>query len=310
MTTALLLVPLILPFLAPALARRTLDRLAPAAALWVLTASALALAGACVVALGALVLTGLLKLPALAALGELVHPLRTPSDYFVLPAAVAATGVLTVSSWTLGRSALVQARAFRTARTQADCRPAAGDLCVVDSPHPDAYALPGRPQRIVVTTAMLRSLGPAEREALFAHERAHNRSGHHYFLAAAELAAHCHPALRSTRSTIRLAAERAADEAAAQVTGDRRLIATAIARAALACHASPSTRPDFAPAATTGPVPQRVTALLAPSPGRARAKRPTALLLAACTVLSVAAGAAGVVDFHHDIEIAQGEARP
>ncbi|MGW3412059.1 M48 family metalloprotease [Streptomyces sp. NPDC000888] len=308
--TALLLVPLILPFLAPMPARRTLDRLAPATALWILTASALALAGACVAALGALVLTGLLKLPALAALGELIHPLRTPSDYLVLPAAAAATGVLALSAWTLARSAFLQARSFRTARTQADRRPAAGDLCVVDSPHPDAYALPGRPHRIVVTTAMLRSLGPAEREALFAHERAHNRAGHHYFLAAAELAAHCHPALRTARDIIRLAAERAADEAAATAVGDRRLIARAIARAALACHASPSTRPDFAPAATTGPVPQRVAALLAPSPGRSRARRPTALLLVACTLLSVAAGTAGVVDFHHEVEIAQGETGP
>ncbi|MEU7100553.1 M48 family metalloprotease [Streptomyces longwoodensis] len=308
--TALLLLPLILPFLAPKLARRTLDRLAPATALWVLTASALALAGACIAALGALVLTGLLKLPAFAGLGELVHPLRTPSDYVVLPAAMAATGVLTLSVWTLARSAFRQTRAFRTARTQADRRPAAGDLCVVESPDPDAYALPGRPHRIVVTTAMLRSLGPAEREALFAHERAHNRVGHHYFLAAAELAAHCHPALRTTRATIRLAAERAADEAAAEVTGDRRLIATAIARAALAANASPSTRPDFAPAATTGPVPQRVAALLAPARTRPRATRRTAFLLVACTVLSVTAGAAGVVDFHHEVEVAQGEEAP
>ncbi|MGY1496786.1 hypothetical protein ACW4TU_09245 [Streptomyces sp. QTS52] len=53
--------------------------------LWILTASALALAGACVAALGALVLTGLLELPAFASLGELVHLLRTPSDYCVLP---------------------------------------------------------------------------------------------------------------------------------------------------------------------------------------------------------------------------------
>ncbi|MEU3297067.1 M48 family metalloprotease [Streptomyces longwoodensis] len=308
--TALLLLPLILPFLAPKLARRTLDRLAPATALWVLTASALALAGACIAALGALVLTGLLKLPAFAGLGELVHPLRTPSDYVVLPAAMAATGVLTLSVWTLARSAFRQTRAFRTARTQADRRPAAGDLCVVESPDPDAYALPGRPHRIVVTTAMLRSLGPAEREALFAHERAHNRAGHHYFLAAAELAAHCHPALRTTRATIRLAAERAADEAAAEVTGDRRLIATAIARAALAANASPSTRSDFAPAATTGPVPQRVAALLAPARTRPRATRRTAFLLVACTVLSVTAGAAGVVDFHHEVEVAQGEEAP
>lgn len=308
--TVLLLVPLVLPFLAPMPARRTLDRLAPATALWILTATALALAGACVAALGALVLTGLLKLPAFAALGELVHPLRTPSDHLVLPAAVAATGVLTLSALTLARSAFRQTRAFRTARTQADRRPAAGDLCVVDSPHPDAYALPGRPHRIVVTTAMLRSLGPAEREALFAHERAHNRAGHHYFLATAELAAHCHPALRAVRETIRLAAERAADETAATAVGDRRLIATAIARAALAGHASPTDRPDFAPAATTGPVPQRVAALLAPSPASSRTRLPAALLLVACTVLSVAAGTVGVVDFHHQVEIAQGEESP
>ncbi|MDO0936325.1 M48 family metalloprotease [Streptomyces sp. DG2A-72] len=305
--TALLLVPLILPFLAPALARRTLGCLAPVTALWVLTTSALALAGACMAALGALVLIGLLKLPAFAALGELVHPLRTPSDFLVVPAATAAIGVLTLSAWTLARSALRQARLFRTARTQADRRPAAGDLCVVDSPHPDAYALPGRPHRIVVTSAMLRSLGPAEREALFAHERAHNQAGHHYFLAAAELAAHCHPALRTVRATIRLAAERAADEAAAVTLGDRRLIATAIARAALAGQASRSTRPDFAPAATTGPVPQRVAALLTPSERRSRATRCTALLLAACALLSVCAGATGALAFHHQVEVAQGE---
>ncbi|MES4886864.1 M48 family metalloprotease [Streptomyces sp. NPDC096012] len=305
--TALLLLPLVLPVLAPALARRALDRLAPATALWVLTASALTLAGTCVAALGALVLTGLLRFPALAALGELIHPLRTPADYVVLPAATAATGVLTLSLWTLARSALRQVRAFRAARAQADRRPAAGDLCVVESPHPDAYALPGRPHRIVVTTAMLRTLGAGEREALFAHERAHNRAGHHYFLAAAELAAHCHPALRAVHDTIRLAAERAADEAAATALGDRRLIATAIARAALASHSSPSARPDFAPAATTGPVPRRVAALLQPAQGRPCAARCTALLLVVCALLSVAAGTAGVVDFHHQVEIAQGE---
>ncbi|MFJ8935051.1 M56 family metallopeptidase [Streptomyces sp. NPDC102365] len=308
--TALLLVPLILPFLAPMPARRTLDRLVPATALWVLTASALALAGACVAALGSLVLIGLLKFPVFAALGELVHPLRSPSDLLVLPAAAAATGVLALSAWTVVCSVFRQTRDFRSARRQADSRPAAGDLCVVDSPHPDAYALPGRPHRIVVTTAMLRSLGSAEREALFAHERAHNRAGHHYHLAAAELAAHCHPALRAVRDAVRLAAERAADESAATAVGDRHLVATAIARAALAGHDAQSARPDFAPAATTGPVPRRVTALLAPVPVRSRAARWTAFLLVTCTALSVTAGAAGVVDFHHEVEVAQGEERP
>jgi Zn-dependent protease with chaperone function len=305
--TALLLIPLLLPFVVPALARRCVERLAPAAALWALTLAVLVLAGASVAALGALVLTGLLKLPLLAGLGDLIHPLRTPSDLVVLPLAAAATGLLTVGAWTLVRSALRQVRAFRTARTQADRRPAAGDLCVIDSPHPDAYALPGRPNRIVVTTAMLRSLGPAEREALFAHERAHNAGGHHRFLVLSELAAHCHPGLRPVRGVIALAAERAADEAAAVAVGDRRLIARAIARAALATSAARSARPDFAPAATAGPVPKRVAALLATPGRRPRVASWIALLLATVAAVSACAAATGVLAFHHEVEIAQGE---
>ena len=304
---ALLLLPLLLPFTLPVLARRALARLDPVIALRTLTACALACAGACAAALGAVVLIGLLKLSLFAALGDLIHPLRTPSNLLALPAAALATGALTLGTWTLARSALRQVRAFRTARTEADRRPAAGDLCVVHSPHPDAYALPGRPHRIVVTTAMLRSLGPAEREALFAHERAHNAGGHHYFLAAAELAAHCHPALHATRVTLRLAAERAADESAAATVGDRRLLARAIARAALAGDAQHSTRPDFAPGATTGPVPQRVAALLTPGDSRSKSTRWIALLLTVCAILPAATATTGVLAFHHEVEVAQGE---
>ncbi|MFE9763787.1 M48 family metalloprotease [Streptomyces sp. NPDC005808] len=308
MSALLLLVPLLLPFAVPPLARRCLDRLEPSAALWALTLAVLVLAGSSVAALGALVLTGVLKLPLFAGLGELIHPLRTASDFFVLPAAAVATGVLTVGAWTLVRSALHQLRAFRSARTLAGSRPTAGDLCVIDSPHPDAYALPGRPNRIVVTTGMLRSLGVDEREALFAHERAHNAGGHHRFLLAAELAAHCHPGLRPVRATVALAAERVADEAAAAAVGDRRLAARAIARAALAAtRAAESLRPGFAPAAATGPVPQRVAALLASPVRRPRAASWIALLLAVCAAVSAGAAAGGVLAFHHEVEVAQGE---
>ncbi|MER6378594.1 M48 family metalloprotease [Streptomyces sp. NPDC001118] len=307
--TALLLLPLLLPLALPALARRALDRLAPVVALWAVTGCAVVLAGCSLAALGSFVIIGLLKIPLFAAVGDLIHPLRTASDLVILPAAATSVGALAVCGWTLVRSVLHQTRAFRAARTQAGHGPAAGDLCVVDSPRPDAYALPGRPHRIVVTTAMLRSLDGPEREALFAHERAHNDGGHHYFLAAAELAAHCHPALRPVRETIRLAAERAADEAAAARVGDRRLIARAIARAALAGQAVRSERPDFAPAATTGPVPHRVQALLA-APYAPRAGRSIAGLLLACTAVSCVASAAGLADFHHRVEIAQGDERP
>ncbi|GGJ30046.1 M48 family metalloprotease [Streptomyces brasiliensis] len=305
--TALLLLPLLLPYALPALARRALDRLAPMTALWAIIAVAVVLAVCSLAALGAFVLTGLLELPVFAALGELVHPLHTASDVLVVPAAVTSVGVLAVCAATLVRSVLRQTRAFRAARTEAGRAPAAGDLCVVDSPRADAYALPGRPHRIVVTTAMLRSLDAAEREALFAHERAHNDGGHHYFLAAAELAAHCHPALRRVRATVRLAAERAADEAAATAVGDRRLTARAIARAALAGQAGGMERPDFVPGAATGPVPRRVQALLSTPRVPPRAAPWIAALLIACTGVSCLASTTGMLDFHHRVEVAQGE---
>ncbi|MFI0737723.1 M48 family metalloprotease [Streptomyces sp. NPDC021100] len=306
--TALLLLPLLLPLIAPALAERTARRLAPVAAVWVLALAALALAGGSVIALGALVVTGLLKLPLFASLGELVHPLRTPWDAVAVPSAAAAVGLIAVGAWALTRSAVRQARTLRAAHAEAGRRPAAGDLCVVDSPYPDAYALPGRPGRIVITTAMIRSLDAAEREVLFAHERAHNAYHHHLFLAAAELAAHCHPALRAVRDATRYAAERAADEAAAAVVGDRRLAARAIARAALASGGHHPDRPAVAPAATTGPVPRRVAALLsAPAPPHRRTAPWVAVLLAACATASVCASATGAIGFHHKIEVAQGE---
>ncbi|MGW1161448.1 M48 family metalloprotease [Streptomyces sp. NPDC002519] len=307
--TFLLLLPLVLPFVTGPLARRALQRLAPATALWLVTGSAVVLACCSLTALGAFVLTGLLKLPLFAVFGELVRPLPTPSNLLVVPAAAFSVGALAVSLWTVCRTLARQARAFRAATTEADRRSTAGDLCVIDSPRPDAYALPGRPHRVVVTTGMLRSLSADEREVLFAHERAHNAAGHHYFLAAAELAALCHPGLRPMGAVIRLAAERAADEAAAAVVGNRRLTAQAIGRAALAARAAPGERPSFAPAATAGPVPQRVAALLAAPRAPHRTARWIAALLIACATVSACASAAGIVGFHHEVEVAQGEER-
>ncbi|WP_346656970.1 hypothetical protein [Streptomyces sp. F001] len=97
MMIALLLIPLLLPCLTPPLARRVLERCPPVAGLWTLTVSALLLAAGTVAALGTLALTGLLKMPAFAALGELVHPLRTPSERLVLPLAALAAGLLALA---------------------------------------------------------------------------------------------------------------------------------------------------------------------------------------------------------------------
>lgn len=125
------------------------------------------------------------------------------------------------------------------------------------------------------------------------------------------LAAHCHPGLRAVRELLRYALERTADECAAQTVGDRRLTARAIGRAALAARTSPARcRPGFALAATTGPVPLRVAALLV-HPARTRVPgappRLAALVLLACLAVSTGASFQAVDDLHAGIEIAQGE---
>jgi len=151
------------------------------------------------------------------------------------------------------------------------------------------------PCRIVVTAGMLRALSGPERAVLLAHERAHASGLHYLFTTAARLAAAANPLLRPVASAVGYTVERWADERAAAVTGDRKVTARAIARAALAATAAPPRRP--APAAAVlgavsiparmrrpGPVPRRVAALLRPPP------QPQLLLLAAVVVLVAVSG--------------------
>jgi Zn-dependent protease with chaperone function len=305
---ALLLLPLLIPFAAPVFARRVVDRLDPGAALWALTLTTVVLALSSLASLGGLLLSGALQLPVVARLGDLIHPLDVGSTVLLFPVTLLSLGALTVCAGTIARSVLHQWRLLRTAQSQAATLRLAGDLSVVNDERADAYALPGNPGRIVVTSGMLRALTPSEREALFAHERAHLKCRHHYFLAVAELAAHCHPALRHVCGTIALAAERTADEAAALATGDRRLTAQAIGRAALASRNVARARSSFTPAATTGPVPQRVAALLHLPAGPRRLVSAIAVLLVLSAAVSSGATLAGAVSLHSSVEVAQGEA--
>ncbi len=305
---ALLLVPLLVPFAAPLFAHRLVRTLPPVTALWSLTVAAVVLAVSALASLGALLLPGALRLPVAARLGELVQPLAVGPGTLLGPAALLSAGALAVWVWTTSRAAVRQWRLYRTARSgAAGTRHTAGDLSIVDDDRADAFALPGKPGKIVVTSGMLRSLTPAEHAALFAHERAHLAGRHHLFLAVAELSARCHPGLRPVRAAIALAAERAADEAAAHAVGDRRLTARAIGRAALATRSAPGARPVFLPSATTGPVPARVAALLRHPAGRRRLVPALALLLLLCAGVSSAAATAGTVSLHHGVEVAQGE---
>ncbi|MEW1751555.1 M56 family metallopeptidase [Streptomyces angustmyceticus] len=309
-------IPLLVPLLAVPAARRLAESLPPRAAAWLLTGCAVALAACTTAALGLLLTAGALRLPPVAALGHLSLPLLGGDPVVSLPAAAAAAGLLTACALAAVHRARRHHTELRTARLATGAHPASGDLCVLPDSAPDAYALPGRPGRVVVTAGMVRALPPDEREALFAHERAHLAGRHHLFLLTVALAAVCHPLLRSLRAPLAYALERWADESAAVRVGDRRLTARAIGRAALASRPGlPSHRPGTVLAATAGPVPRRVAALLAPErpaapPPRtaAHGRRLIAAALLACVAFSAAAALDAAADLHETVEVAQGEA--
>ncbi|MFI8520984.1 M56 family metallopeptidase [Streptomyces sp. NPDC085481] len=137
-------------------------------------------------------------------------------------------------------------------------------VVVLSDESPYAYALPGRKDRVVVTTSMLATLTGPERRALFAHERAHLDARHHRFLLTVQLAARANPFLRPLRTAVTYTTERWADEEAATRVGSRRVVARAVGKAALVSRGAPvATLAGFAAA---GPVPRRVAALLGPAP--------------------------------------------
>lgn len=151
--------------------------LPPRAAAWLLTGCAAALAACTAAALGLLTAAGALRLPPVAALGHLSLPLLGGDPVVSVPAAGVAAALLTACALAVVHRTLRHHTELRTARRTTDAHPPSGDLCVLPDSAPDAYALPGRPGRVVVTAGMLRALPPDEREALFAHERAHLAGG-------------------------------------------------------------------------------------------------------------------------------------
>jgi Zn-dependent protease with chaperone function len=119
------------------------------------------------------------------------------------------------------------------------CAASRSDLVVLADPVPQAFAAPGDGGHVVVSTGMLAALSPAERRVLLAHERAHLRSGHHWHTGVVRAAAAVNPLLAALPATSTYLCERWADESAAAAVGNRRLAATALARAALAAAAGP-----------------------------------------------------------------------
>jgi Zn-dependent protease with chaperone function len=163
--------------------------------------------------------------------------------------------------------------------------PGDGELVVVREGRPDAFAVAGRPGRIVVTAAMLRALNAPQRRALLAHERAHLAGRHSLLLAVAQLAAAANPLLIPVRRAVGYLCERHADELAADATGDRALVAEALAAAAFA---EGPARTVASPAFHRLGVAARVTALMSPPLRYRSAGLVTAALIAAIAFTAAA----------------------
>ncbi|WP_026413677.1 M56 family metallopeptidase [Actinomadura oligospora] len=319
---------LLLPAVAALAARPLSGRLAPRTATWLLTGTAVALAVASLATLAVSALGSALRLAPIAALGHMSEAVlrRAPrtDPVYGTAAAVLLTLCLVAVACVAVRQGYRLVASARTARSL----PGDGLVAIVDDPEAEAFALPGRPGRVVVTTGMLDVLTSAQRAALIAHERAHLADRHHLFRALTTVAVAANPLLWPLRAAVVFATERWADERAAASIDDREQTAQAIGRAALAHNRRPRLghaaalgigigvgfgrdlgvgvgRAARRFARRPGPLPRRVAALLEPPPAR----RP--LLIAALlglVLVSLLAAQDAAFDLHELIEHAQAAA--
>ncbi|VVJ24908.1 Integral membrane protein [Amycolatopsis camponoti] len=303
MTTDLL-IPLLLPSLAWPAARLVEPRLPPRAASWLLTGACLVLAAGSTAALALLAFSGLSLIPAVASLGSWSPQAFRAESGVDVPVSIASGAVLAAVVILLARTIVRYVRWARRVSRELDEHGRDG-VVLLSGAEAVAFAVPGRGGRIAVSSGMLAALDPPERSALLAHERAHLASRHHLFLLALKVSSAVNPLLRPLCAAAGFALERWADEAAAHRVGDRAVVAHAVAKAALAG------RPHhgFALAATGGPVPRRVSALLTPTTG-AHGLLPVVLLSAlviGIAGLSAQTALDSAADLHDGIEIAQAD---
>ncbi|MBO1335690.1 M56 family metallopeptidase [Streptomyces sp. VRA16 Mangrove soil] len=256
--------PLVLPLTAWPVARLAAQRLHPRTATRLLTGVAAVMAVCSTLCLGLLMVVGTAQLPGNPLPDGWSDPevrAAVPEDEIAGKAAIPALlAVVVVGARTLWRHFALRRRAHAAL---AGLPPT--QVAVLPDAQPYAYALPGGARgRVVVSTALLDGLSGAERRAVFAHERAHLAARHHRHLLTVRLAARANPFLRPLSSAVAYTAERWADEDAATRVGDRKVVARAIGKVALAGGAL--REPAFAALAAPGPVPRRVMALLAPPP--------------------------------------------
>jgi Zn-dependent protease with chaperone function len=309
----LLYLPLVIPALAGLAARPLAARLEPRQATWLLTSATVALAGCSTAALALLAAFAAARAPFLATLGDYSQLVMRRGDPISAAAGTAAALALTGAAVAVAVMLRNRARALAESYRRAAELEADDGIVVVPGPAIEAYALPGGPGRIVVSGRLLDRLDNRRRAALIAHEQAHLAGRHHLFAVVARLAAAANPLLLPVARSVEYTVERWADEHAAAVTGDRRLVAETIGQVALLATPrrrriagvtlgiiKPGTR--RVSVAWAGPVPRRVAALLMAPPRR------RTILLGACAAIVLLAGVAALEaarDLHALLELAQ-----
>ncbi len=300
-----LYLPLVIPALAAAAARPLAARLEPRLATWLLTCATVALAGCSTAALALLAAFAAARAPALAMLGGYSQAVMLRVD--PIPVATGSVAALALAGAGVAVAVMFRNRARGLAESY---RRAAGlrahdSIVVVPGPGIDAYALPGRPGRIVVSGLLLDRLDPGRRAALIAHEQAHLAGRHHLFASVARLAAAANPMLLPVARTVEYTVERC--------MGNRRLVAEPIGQVALLASPRPRQAAGIALGAVgqltqrvavawAGPVPRRVAALLNGPP-----RRRTVLVAASAAIVLLAGVSAleAARDLHALLELAQ-----
>jgi hypothetical protein len=248
-------------------------RLPPRTAIYLLVGGAVLTTASVLSMLAFLGATVLAQLPVVATAGHWSPSVLHSTDPVPRWAAACSLALLPAALAT-GAAATAQ-HVAAMARLRRTCRDldAPGEVVVLDSDRPDAFATPAGGGRVVVTTGMLRCLRPEEVGVLIAHERSHLRHRHTLWMMAVQICAAINPLLRDVAGAAGHAAERWADEDAAAVVGDRRLVARTLARAALHVHdtvggLAPEGTGAVGLGAVDGAVVSRVRSLLAGPPRR------------------------------------------
>jgi Zn-dependent protease with chaperone function len=245
--TALIAGPIVLLLVSPWLAARLFDGRAPARI--VATFHLLTLVGMAALPLVVLPCLALVRPGDLAALASpsVIHLAQTASRALAL-------AYLLRLGWFAAAAARANSRlATSTALVAAEILPdaSAGPAAhVLASPRPFAYTLGGRSGGVVVSRGMLGLLDDDERDAMLAHELAHLHLRHHRLLGFAQVVTAAlmpvAPAVHQAAASLARELEVIADQAAAGAVGDRRVVARALAKAALAAASTPA--PSITPA--------------------------------------------------------------